>query len=442
MRKQEQEAAAVRKNGKGFSGGAGASTESEFGGPLGVSLMMLGLPVTIWGLFLFCNEKEGLCPDWSRLPDLDSYTFYSHEAMAVILGWILFLVLLWKLLPGTWATGVKLPSGERLQYKLNGFVSGVVAVAVLGLCQFYEVIDLVWIHDHYLELATCSIIFSLVMSVSLYVSGRLKYSIPSAYLAGPGSTGNVIQDFFMGHELNPRIGNLDLKQFCELRPGLIGWGVLNASCALKQYRETGQVTNSMYLVNAFQLIYIVDALWFEQAILTTMDITTDGFGFMLVFGDLAWVPFTYSLQARYLAAFKSGVNMGTLTVIWIICTKLVGMAIFRGANGQKNKFRSNPNDPSVSHLKTLPTERGTRLLISGWWGIARHINYFGDWVMGCAWCLPCGFDHIIPYFYAIYFAGLLIHREMRDEHNCKHKYGKDWDKYCKIVPWRIVPFIY
>ena len=45
---------------------------------------------------------------------------------------------------------------------------------------------------------------------------------------------------------------------------------------------------------------MADALWAEKAILTTMDITTDGFGFMLAFGDLAWVPFTYSLQARYL----------------------------------------------------------------------------------------------------------------------------------------------
>ena len=30
-----------------------------------------------------------------------------------------------------------------------------------------------------------------------------------------------------GRELNPRIGTLDLKEFCELRPGLIGWFVLN-----------------------------------------------------------------------------------------------------------------------------------------------------------------------------------------------------------------------
>jgi hypothetical protein len=30
-------------------------------------------------------------------------------------------------------------------------------------------------------------------------------------------------------ELNPRLegGSLDLKEFCELRPGLIGWAVIN-----------------------------------------------------------------------------------------------------------------------------------------------------------------------------------------------------------------------
>merc|ERR1740115_662702 len=53
------------------------------------------------------------------------------------------------------------------------------------------------------------------------------------------------------------------------------------------------------LVNLFQLTYVVDALWNEAAILTTMDITTDGFGFMLAFGDLAWVPFTYVVDALW-----------------------------------------------------------------------------------------------------------------------------------------------
>ena len=36
--------------------------------------------------------------------------------------------------------------------------------------------------------------------------------------------GNFVYDFFIGRELNPRLGVMfDIKEFCELRPGLIGW---------------------------------------------------------------------------------------------------------------------------------------------------------------------------------------------------------------------------
>lgn len=66
----------------------------------------------------------------------------------------------------------------------------------------------------------------------------------------------------------------------------------------------------------------------------------------------------------------------------VLAVKAVGYYIFRGANSQKDLFRRNPADPRVAHLKTLKTERGTQLIISGWWGTARHINYFGDWIMG------------------------------------------------------------
>jgi Delta14-sterol reductase len=55
----------------------------------------------------------------------------------------------------------------------------------------------------------------------------------------------------------------------------------------------------------------------QQAILTTMDITTDGFGFMLAFGDLAWVPFTYTLQAHYLAS-REPLNLSTFALVGIL----------------------------------------------------------------------------------------------------------------------------
>lgn len=57
-------------------------------------------------------------------------------------------------------------------------------------------------------------------------------------------------------------------------------------------------------------------------------------------------------------------------------------------------------------------------------------------------CCLTGFNHILPYFYVIYFIGLLIHREARDERQCKKKYGLAWEKYCQRVPYRIFPYIY
>lgn len=218
------------------------------------------------------------------------------------------------------------------------------------------------------------------------------------------------------------------------------WPILNFTFLAHQHATLGRVTDSMVLVNAFQFWYVLDSFVNEQAVLTTMDIAVDGFGFMLSFGDLCWVPFIYSLQARYLAIFP--VDLGARGVAAVLAVQAVGYCIFRGANGQKNRFRTNPADPALSHLRFLETRSGSRLLISGWWGVARHINYLGDWIMAWAWCLPAGFASPVPYFYVVYFAVLLIHRDRRDEARCRAKYGADWDRYTKIVPYRILPGVY
>ncbi len=80
-----------------------------------------------------------------------------------------------------------------------------------------------------------------------------------------------------------------------------------------------------------------------------MDITTDGFGFMLAAGDLAWVPFTYSLQARYLVFNQ--VELGALFTVGIFAVNALGYYIFRNANGEKNDFRNgkNPKSRSISY---------------------------------------------------------------------------------------------
>ena len=235
-------------------------------------------------------------------------------------------------------------------------------------------------------------------------------------------------------------GTFDLKVFCELTPGLIGWLLLDLGFAAKQYATTGSVSAAMMMVCAFQGAYVIDALWNEPAILTTMDITTDGFGFMLAFGDLVWVPFTYSLQCRYI--LEHSVRLSNAHIVGVLLVQCLGYVIFRGSNSQKNLFRTDPTDKRVAHLKTLQTARGTKLIISGWWGVCRHINYLGDWIMAWAWCLPCGFSHLVPYFYVIYFGILLVHRDARDGEACAEKYGDDWKRYCAVVRYRLIPFVY
>jgi len=75
-----------------------------------------------------------------------------------------------------------------------------------------------------------------------------------------------------------------------------------------------------------------------------MDITTDGFGYMLAAGDLLWVPFTYSLQARYLA-FEH-VELGGVQTGIVVLVAFSGYWIFRSANGEKNDFRNGRNPKS------------------------------------------------------------------------------------------------
>jgi len=53
-----------------------------------------------------------------------------------------------------------------------------------------------------------------------------------------------------------------------------------------------------------------------------------------------------------------------------------------------------------------------------------------------------GWGMLFTYFYVVYFGVLLVHRERRDDEKCRKKYGKDWEKYCKRVPSRILPGVY
>ena len=73
-----------------------------------------------------------------------------------------------------------------------------------------------------------------------------------------------LRQFFIGRELNPSIGSFDIKSFNELRPGLILWALIDISMACEQaVRRAGGVTDSLWLVLVFQILYVADGLYNE-----------------------------------------------------------------------------------------------------------------------------------------------------------------------------------
>ena len=413
------------------------TTEFEFLGPtFGPAFIVLSLPLLVLGSAFYLRGAG-----WSSIPaalptlaDLEGC--FSWRASAVFCGWFAFQAALYLLVPGPTGRGTALRDGSRLDYPLNAWRCLLVTAAALAAVHA-RVAPLTWVLDNFVQLAGAATAFSFALSAYLYAR---SFAARGAALAAGGNSGRALYDFFIGRELNPRALGIDLKFFCELRPGLFAWLVIVAAAVLREVEVRGAPTPAMLVVAALQALYVADAVWSEEAILTTMDITTDGFGFMLAFGDLAWVPAMYSLQARYLADAGAGAPaMSPLGAAAAGAVGLAGYAVFRAANAQKDLFK---REPRAAAVRDLPTVGGGRLLAGGWWGVARHVNYLADIVLSIGMSLPTGFATPVTYFYPAYFAVLLWHRELRDDEKCHHKYGAAWEEYRKRVPWRIIPYVY
>lgn len=414
----------------------------EWGGPVGALFMVAFLPTLVIALNSLCAGERCSLMQAVRLPALMKEVVQGawpmlRTAIGIELVWIAAHAVFSILPIGKLVHGGELRSGERLAYRMNAIHAFVVAHLVLFGLHFASILNMAAVADLYHPLMIGAILISFAMSVVLYAA---SYRSRNVLTALGGNSGCVLYDFWVGRELNPRTGPLDWKLMCELRPGLIGWSILNWAFVCKSV-ELGTVTPSIVLTALFESFYVLDGLLLEAGNLSMMDIVTDGFGFMLCFGDLAWVPFTYTLQTKYLVHHPVHLSLVHLC----LCASLsaTGYLIFRNANTEKDRFRKNPQDPRVQHLRVMRTSNGKSLIISGYWGVCRHPNYVGDWLMALGWAAFSGTAEWLPYFHPLYFGFLLMHRQLRDEQQMREKYGKeDWSAFCRVVKYRLFPYIY
>lgn len=395
--------------------------------------MIIGLPFWVWFCLISVLHYDGrlVMPDaefWSHIaaPNLEMLGFY--------LGWLLLQAGLYLFLPGKAEQGQPLPDGTRLDYRLNGLLSFVISVGLWAVLHFTGLLPGDYIYNNIEALVSTANIVVFLLCFYIFFLGRSQATDEEKRF-------NMLEAFFIGAARNPRNGRFDWKFFCESRPGLTFWVIVGLSCAVHQYETNGEVTNAMWIVCFMISLYIVDYYVVEDAILTTWDIVHEPFGWMLCWGSLIYVPFFYPLAAIWLADHPY--VLSDWAAAGILLLGVSGYVIFRQANIQKHRFRQGAGKKIWGREpEYIQTQKGTKLLTSGWWGIASHANYLGDLMMALAMGLTVGFNTVFGYGYFLAFVVLLIHRDWRDNKHCAEKYGEDWVTYRKKVRWHILPGIY
>ncbi|KAK8663034.1 hypothetical protein V6N13_024915 [Hibiscus sabdariffa] len=229
---------------------------------------------------------QALIPSWNSVTN----TFHQ---VAVLVIFFAYLAVAGSILPGKLVPGVTLQDGSRLHYRCNGLLALLLLVGLLGVGSKMNFLSPTVISDRGLELLSTTFIFSFLTMVVLYAAGCRSRSKGSSLK--PHITGNLIHDWWYGIQLNPQFMGIDLK-FFFVRAGMMGWLLINLSVLAKSVQD-GSLSQSMILYQLFCVLYILDYFVHEEYMTSTWDIIAERLGFMLVFGDLVWIPFTFSIQA-------------------------------------------------------------------------------------------------------------------------------------------------
>ncbi|GAA6013064.1 hypothetical protein JCM10207_006157 [Rhodosporidiobolus poonsookiae] len=438
-----------------------AEAEVEFGGAPGTFAMMTGFPALFYYLYvcLFFNDAKFAKPE-------NPYTFSGPGGWADFLHHVVLLVVktaaptkrataiyliflfgqlfLAFIMPGVQQKGLPLAhkGGKVLNYHCNAYTATYATMALVFAAHYYRLagFDMAELIDLYGPLLTVASISGFTLAALTYVTGE-HYRM----------SGNLIYDYFMGSSLNPRIGIVDIKMFCEIR---VSWSILFAlamSAVAKQYQEYGYVSGNTALFAYGTWLYLNACCKGEQYIPQTWDMNFEKFGWLLSYWNLAGVPFSYCYPAIYMAKHDPATyawSKPTIIALFVIIT--LAQVMMDISMAQKSHLKAMktgtyikrytfPQLPwaELENPKTFKTKRG-ELLIDGFWAYLRKPNYISDWVQGLIWGLSAGTNSKIPFFYPVFHGIMLLHRNARDDAKCARKYGDDWVAYKKMVPYSYI----
>jgi protein-S-isoprenylcysteine O-methyltransferase Ste14 len=348
--------------------------------------------------------------------------------------WIIYAVItgLHYFLPGRRITGYVRHSktGELLKYRLNGRLVLITAIVIWFLLGYLGWVPYDWLFTIRWYSLAGAFVFGSIFSLFIV----LPY---------PSSGRSWLADLFFGKLENPQFLNrrIDAKVWLYLI-GAVMLELNVLSFVAHHYVVYGEIGTGVFLCLAMLTFFVVDYLSFEKVHLYTYDFFAERVGIKLGWGCLTFYPYFY------LIALWPTVNLQNPdTPRWLLfCFALIfltGWILSRGANMQKYYFKILPEKTFLGiKPKTISDGKNT-LLVNGFWGLSRHINYLGEILMGVAIALSVGYPGIIwVWLYPLYYVALLLTRQLDDDKRCTAKYGDLWKNYKKIVKYRIIPYLY
>lgn len=333
-------------------------------------------------------------------------------------------------LPGRWVSGYipKPGSLEKMRYHLNGIFVFLVMVGLWVVLGKTDIVSFDYLYHYrwYGLAGACmlGIIFSLVLVLP---RKPVRQSLAA--------------DLFFGRTENLQLlkGRVDMKMWLYLAGAtMLELNVLSFSAYhLVTY---GDASSYGIILSACLLtFFLVEYLIFEEVHLYTYDLFAERIGFKLGWGCIVFYPYFYPVALWSTVALP---DPGT--PVWLLVLYAViffsGWVLARGANLQKYFFKRDPERSFLGIEPMIIGDGNKKLLVNGFWGISRHINYLGEILMATGIILCTGYPGMIwPWLYPLYYILLLFTRQNDDDRRCSEKYGELWNEYKKRVPWRIIP---
>ena len=327
-------------------------------------------------------------------------------------------------------------TGEPRNYRLNGILVYVIALVVW----WFELTGMPreWFYESSLYAVAGGTVFTLIFSIIAVFSHPEKEGRNWFLALWHGRVREI--SFF-----NERI---DIKMWFYVVGGTML--SLNAlSGAWYNYEQFGEEFNpGVVLYALFLTWYVVDYFVFERVQLYTYDVIHENLGFKMFWGGLMVFGWVFILPLWGMAAHQSPGLSPFWSNVLLIGTPLLylaGWVISRGANHQKYIFKRFPDRKFLGIFEPNYIQAGERkILCSGWWGQARHLNYLGEGFYSLAMALAFGyFANPWAWIYFIYVLVLFTWRQRDDDRLCAEKYGPEkWAEYQERVKYRIIPGIY